>query len=81
MSYEYFSTSSLSQEYRKYYRIFKKKKNLILDVNKLAKNKKYYDISSIYPSRNHKYIAYGEDINGRREFSIVIKDIKKNKNY
>lgn len=79
--FEYYSTSSLSQEYRKYYRVQNKSKKLLLDVNKLAKNKKYYDISTIYPSRNHRYIAYGEDINGRREFSIVIKDIKKNRNF
>ncbi len=78
-AYKYFSTASLTQEYRKYYRIFKKKKKLILDVNKLAKNKKYYDLSSIHPSRDHRFIAYGEDINGRREFSIIIKDIDKNK--
>ncbi len=77
--YQYFSTASLAQEYRKYYRIFKNKKKLILDVNKLAKNKKYYDISSINPSRNHKYLAYGEDKIGRREFNIVVKDINKNK--
>ena len=75
---KYFSTSHASQEYRKYYRQFKKNKSLILDINKLAKNKKYFDISAIYPSRNHKYLAYGEDTNGRREFTIVIKDIKKN---
>ena len=78
--YKYFSTESLSLEYPKYYRIFKNKKKLILDVNKLAKNKKFYEISSISPSRNHKYLAYGEDINGRREFSIVVKDISKNIN-
>ncbi|MFL2731921.1 MAG: S9 family peptidase [Gammaproteobacteria bacterium] len=76
--YQYFSTSSLSQEYKKYYRIYKKKKKLILDVNRLAKNKIFYDISAIFPSKNHKYLAYGEDVNGRREFSIVIKDINKN---
>ena len=79
--FEYFSTSSLSQEYRKYYRVKNKSKKLLLDVNKLAKNKKYFDISAIYPSRNHRYIAYGQDTTGRREFSIVIKDIKKNQNY
>ena len=28
--YQYFSTASSSQEYRKYYRIFKKRKNLFL---------------------------------------------------
>jgi len=68
----------LSQEYKKYYRVYKKKKKLILDVNKLAKNKNYYDISAIFPSKDHRYLAYGEDVNGRREFSIVIKDINKN---
>ncbi len=78
--YQYFSTASASQEYRKYYRIFKKKKKLILDVNKLAKNKNYFSISSIFPSRNHKYLAYGEDESGRRMFSITVKDIKNNKN-
>ena len=78
--YEYYSTTSVLQEYRKYYRIFKKKKKLILDVNKLAKGKEFYDISSIYPSRDHKYIAYGEDVKGRREFSITIKEINKNQN-
>ncbi len=78
-NFQYFSTASASQEYRKYYRIFKNKRKLILDVNKLAKNKKYFDISGIYPSKNHKYLAYGQDENGRREFSIVVKDILKNK--
>tara|TARA_B100000035_G_C21034436_1_gene570109 strand:- start:617 stop:2656 length:2040 start_codon:yes stop_codon:yes gene_type:complete len=77
--YKYFSTISISSEHRKYYRIYKKQKKLILDVNKLSKGKKYYDISGIQPSRNHKLFAYGEDMNGRREYSIVIKDIDKNK--
>ena len=76
--YYYFSTASLSQQFRKYYRIFKKKQKLILDVNKLAKDKDFYSISGIYPSRNHKYIAYGEDKKGRREYSIIIKDVEKN---
>ena len=44
-----------------------------------TKNKKYYEISSVFPSRNHKYLAYCEDINGRRDFQIVIKDLEKNK--
>jgi oligopeptidase B len=79
--YNYYSTASLSQEHRKYYRESKKKKKLLLDVNKLARNRDFCDISAIYPSRNHRYIAYGEDVTGRREFSIIVKDINKNKNY
>ena len=78
--YQYFSTSSSSQEYRKHYRIFNKKKKLILDINKLSKNKSFFSISGIYPSRNHNYIAYGEDTSGRREYSIVVKDISNNRN-
>ncbi|MEL0254991.1 MAG: hypothetical protein VW930_03485, partial [Burkholderiaceae bacterium] len=43
----YFSESLKKNEYRKFYRSKKKnsKKELILDVNKLAKNKKFYQVS------------------------------------
>ena len=75
--YKYFSSISITSEHRKYFRIYKNKKKLLLDVNKLAKDKNYYSISGIQPSRDHKLIAYGEDLNGRREYSIVVKDIKK----
>ena len=77
--YKYFSTIGISSEHRKYFRVYKNQKKLILDVNKLAKDKKYYSISGIHPSRNHRFIAYGEDTNGRREYSIIIKDLTKNK--
>ena len=77
--FSYYSSISINSEYRKYYRNHKKQKKLILDLNKLAKNRKYYSISGIYPSRNHQLIAYGEDTTGRREYSVVVKDIKRNK--
>ena len=77
--YKYFSTIGISSEHRKYFRIYKNQKKLILDVNKLAKGKKYYSISGIQPSRNHRFIAYGEDVNGRREYSIVTKNLVNNK--
>ena len=77
--YKYFSTIGISSEHRKYFRIYKNQKKLILDVNKLAKGKKYYSISGIQPSRNHRFIAYGEDVNGRREYSIVTKDLVNNR--
>ncbi len=77
--YDYFSSISIGSEHRKYFRNYKGKKKLILDVNKLAKNKEFYSISGIQPSRDHRYIAFGEDENGRREYAIVIKDLNKNK--
>tara|TARA_B100001939_G_scaffold232418_1_gene200227 strand:- start:2883 stop:4922 length:2040 start_codon:yes stop_codon:yes gene_type:complete len=77
--YIYFSSISLSEEHKKYYQIYKKRKKLILDVNKIAKNKKYYSISGVQPSNDHSLLAFGEDHTGRREFSIIIKNIKTGK--
>ena len=77
--YQYYSKSSISKEYLMYFRIFKGKKKLILDVNKLAKGKEFFNISAVHPSRDHKLIGFGEDTNGRREYSIVVKDVLKNK--
>ena len=77
--YEYFSSISISNEHPKYYQVFKKRKKLILDINKLARNKKYYDISKVQPSNDHSLLAFGEDETGRREYSIVIKDLKTEK--
>ena len=49
----YFSESLKKNDYRKYYRSKKKnsKKELILDINKLAKNKKFYQVSGVSPSK------------------------------
>ena len=46
--YDYFSSISISDEHPKYYQVYKKRKKLILDINKLARNKKYYDISKVF---------------------------------
>ena len=51
-------------------------KELILDINKLAKNKKFYQVSGVSPSKDNQLLAYAEDINGRREYTIKVKDIK-----
>ena len=69
----YFSESLKENEYRKYYRSKKKnsKKELILDINKLAKNKKFYQVSGVSPSIDNQMLAYAEDINGRREYTIL----------
>ena len=78
----YFSESLKKNEYRKYYRSKKRnsKKELILDINKLAKNKKFYQVSGVSPSKDNELLAYAEDINGRREYTIKVKDIKTGEN-
>ena len=78
----YFSESLKKSDYRKYYRSKKKtsKKELILDINKLAENKKFYQVSGVSPSKDNQLLAYAEDIKGRREYSIKVKHIKTGKN-
>ena len=53
---------------------------MILDINKLAKNKKFYQVSGVSPSKDNQLLAYAEDINGRREYTIKVKDIKTGEN-
>ena len=45
----------------------------------MSKDKEYFSISGISPSPDHALIAYGEDLSGRREFNLKIKDLSSNK--
>ena len=74
--YLYFSEISSDQQYKTYFREIDEKKELVLDVNKLAKDLDYFNVASIIPSPNNQYIAYAEDLSGRREYNIKIKNIK-----
>ena len=75
----YFSKIKLNDQYPVYYR--EKNQNIeeILNVNKLAKDLDFYQISGISPSPDNKIIAFGEDTNGRREFTIKFKNLEENK--
>ena len=75
----YFSKIKSNDQYPVYYR--EKNQNIeeILNVNKLAENLDFYQISGISPSPDNKIIAFGEDINGRREFTIKFKNLEENK--
>ncbi len=76
----YFSEIFSHEQYSRYYREQKnKKKELLLDLNTLSKDKEYFSISGISPSPDHSLIAYGEDLSGRREFNLKIKDLSTNK--
>ena len=74
--YLYFSEISSDQQYKIYYREIDGKKELVLDVNKLAKDLDYFSVASIIPSPNNQYIAYAEDLSGRREYNIKIKNLE-----
>ena len=76
----YFSEINSNEQYSKYFREnAESKKELLLDVNELSEDRDYFSISGISPSPDHSLIAYGEDLSGRREFNLKIKDLTKNK--
>ena len=75
----YFSKIKSNEQHPVYYREKNQDVEEILNVNKLAENLDFYQISGISPSPDNKIIAFGEDINGRREFTIKFKSLEENK--
>ncbi len=74
----YHSEINGSQEFSSYYRATTAdgaNKLLLLDVNVCAEPHEYYDIGDLSISPNDKYLGYSEDIDGRRIFTILFKDI------
>ena len=54
-------------------------KELVLDVNELAKDLDYFNVASINPSSDNLLVAYAEDLSGRREYNIKVKDLTSGK--
>lgn len=52
-----------------------KDKQVILDVNELAKEHEFFSTGGLYVSPNEKLLAYGEDTLSRRVYTIKIKDL------
>ena len=73
--YLYFSEISADQQYKTYYRELDGTKELVLDVNVLAKGQDYFNVASLTPSSDNLIIAYAEDLSGRREYNIKVKDL------
>ena len=72
----YFSKMKSDEQYPVYFREKETVEEEILNVNKLGKDLDYYQISGVSPSPNNNIIAYGEDKNGRREYTVKFKDLK-----
>ncbi|MGB3591518.1 MAG: S9 family peptidase [Nonlabens sp.] len=49
---------------------------LLFNVNELAAGHEFYKITSLNISPDNRYIAYGVDVVGRREYDIYIKDLQ-----
>jgi oligopeptidase B len=54
-------------------------KEVLLDVNILAKDKSHCDVSSFSVTKDHKYITYGIDEEGNEKFKIIIERISDKK--
>jgi len=52
---------------------------IMLDVNKMAEGKDFYQISNYQVSPNQQLIAYAEDTSGRRNYTLKIRDLRTGK--
>ena len=80
--YYYYSRTEEDKEYGIYCRkkgSTEAKEEILLNINELAKDKKYIDIGAFSVSPNHKLIAYSTDLTGGEKYTIVVFDLEKQK--
>ena len=81
--YWYYTRYTEGSEYAIYarkYKVLSAKEEILLNENELAANQDYYEIISFAISPDNKLLAYSEDISGRRQYQIKIKDLETGKN-
>ena len=76
-SFYYYSRIKASEQYSTYYRN-SSNEEILLDVNKEAEGKEFYNVAGLNISPDENLLLYGEDLNGRREYTLRIKDLKNN---
>ncbi len=52
---------------------------VLLDVNKLAQGKDYYQVGDYAVSQDNRLLAYAEDLNGRRQYTVRFLDLETGK--
>ncbi len=79
-NYEYFRRYEPDNEHAIYIRRKNKNsdENIIMDVNELAKDKEFYQLANWSISPDENIMAYAEDSNGRRQYSIKFKYLDTN---
>ena len=76
-SFYYYSRIKASEQYSTYYRN-NSNEEIILDTNKEAEGKEFYNAAGLNISPDENLLLYGEDLNGRREYTLRIKNLKNN---
>ena len=75
--YSYYEKTLKSDQLPKYFRKDSKDiEELIIDANLKLQDQEYYSIKSISPSFDNNLIAFSEDNNGRREYTIKILNLR-----
>lgn len=79
--YSYYSQYSENAEYPQFIRINNNTQNeeVVLDTNKKSKEFKFFNLSSVSHSHDHKYIAYNVDTNGSEYYDLSIEEINSQK--
>ncbi len=73
---------SRTEDGKQYYKYCRKKGNLtakeeiLLDVDKMAEGHAYFAATGFDISEDNRYLAYGEDLVSRRQYTIRIKDLQ-----
>lgn len=79
--YWYFSEVQGDDEYACHYRsdeLNSVNKKLLLDVNVLAESFEFYELGEVAISPNERLLAYSEDTDGRRIYTVRFKDLNNN---
>ena len=76
-SFYYYSRIKANEQYSTYYRN-SSNEEILLDVNKEAEGKEFYNVAGLNISPDENLLLYGEDLNGRREYTLRIKNLKNN---
>lgn len=76
--YSYYRRFETGQEYPVYARKSLKDgtEQIMLDVNKLAQDKDFYQVANWQVSPDQNLLAYMEDTNGRRQYTLKVRDLR-----
>ena len=77
--YWYYTRYTEGSEYAIYARkkgTLEAEEHVLLDENQLAKPHSYYEIESFSVSEDNQWLAYAEDITGRRQYQIRLKNLE-----
>ena len=79
--YQYYSRYETGKEYPIYARkpVAGGDEQILLDVNQLAAGKDFYQVANLSVSPDQQLLAYMEDLNGRRQYTLKVRDLKTGK--